>query len=56
MLGLNVTLAAREATALKSVVDLVERVVVVSAGVFLAGLEAVVTGRELACGSLKLRL
>lgn len=57
MLGLNATSADLEATALKSVIDLlVERVVVVTAGVFLAGLEAVVTGRELVCGTLKLGL
>lgn len=49
MLGLNVTLADLEATALKSVVDLS-----VAAG--LAWLEATVTGRELGCGLLKLRL
>ncbi len=57
MLGLNVTLADLEATALKSVFDLlVARGVVVTAGVCLAWLEAVVTGRELVCGLLKLRL
>lgn len=51
------TLADLEATALKSVVDiLVETSVVVTAGVCLAGLEAVVTGGELVCGILKLRL
>lgn len=57
MLGLNVTLADLEATALKSVVDLlVVTVVAVAAGVCLAGLEAAVTGRGLACGVLKLRV
>lgn len=44
MLGLNVTLADLEATALKSVDDLC---VLVTAGV---------TGRELVCGLLELRL
>lgn len=51
-MGLNVTLADLEATALKSVVDLL----VATGVVVTAWLETVVTGREVVCGLLKLRL
>lgn len=56
MLGLNVALADLDATALKSVVDLlVPTFVVGTTRACLAWLEAVVTGRELVCGELKLK-
>lgn len=55
MLGLNVALADLDATALKSVDLLVATFAVGTARVCLAWCKAVVNGRELVCGKLKLR-
>lgn len=57
MLVPNVTLADLEETVSNSVVDLlVATGVAVTAGVCLAGLEGMVTRRELVCDILKVRL